>query len=113
MPYMPNRWAARIEPAKILWLLTKTHARDFAHFGVTLGNAAWLESVLLDIAHSAEYVSTAETEHGVKYQYYEWARTPEDVRIPLVSSWIARYGSEIPLLVTSYPQSRPYKGKRL
>jgi Domain of unknown function (DUF6883) len=108
---LPNRENAVVEDEKILdYLISEAHpigrfkAKVFRRLGFDETNVDLFRKCLKSIANAEEIISTRNTKHGVKYGVVGLLSGPTGQTMVL-TVWIIENDTEIPRLVTAYPDS--------
>ncbi|HEV2294474.1 MAG TPA: hypothetical protein VGR35_11510 [Tepidisphaeraceae bacterium] len=109
---LPNAHRAIVEREKIIeYLLNGAHpdnggkARFFTAVGFTVSAWEALADALRDMALNTPIASRAESVHGQRFILEGELLTPSGKTPRVRSIWIMECGSDLPRLVTGYPQS--------
>lgn len=109
MPLLPNAELAVIEHAKLVdYCLNPFHrygkhkARVFAAaLGLTINDAEWLKTEILQAVRKAEIVTSSYSAFGQKFTV-DFTLSRDGHSVTVRTAWIIEYGTDFPRLTTCY-----------
>ncbi len=108
---VPNSELALVAQEKIIdYLLNPTHAiggakeKFFSAFGFDRSDVDTFRAALLQHAVIREVQKELRTPYGTKYKLICAIETPDKRNPCIVTVWIIDRGSDVPKLVTAYPE---------
>lgn len=107
---VPNAHNADVPDRKLTtYLLDHAHPQNkgkaafYEIVGFTKENADDLRTALLSHVVDNEVAKSISTDFGIRYVVEGWMNCPNGKQYPIRSVWFVENGSEVPKLVTAYP----------